>query len=29
MKVIVDGYGGDNAPLEVVKGVVRHVPHTV
>lgn len=23
MKVIVDGYGGDNAPLEVVKGVVQ------
>lgn len=32
MRIIVDGMGGDNAPQEVVKGVVaaaEHTPHKI
>ena len=27
MKIIIDGMGGDNAPKEIVKGVVETIPH--
>ena len=29
MKIIVDGFGGDNAPEAIVEGVVANIGHAI